>query len=421
MEAVGENGGLDLSISKPLSDVSEGYTYFRDGDVVVAKITPCFENGKGAFARSLVNGIAFGTTELHVLRPTEGIDARFLFYLTLGQPFRGLGAATMYGAGGQKRVPEEFIRNLVHPIPRLAAQRVIAAFLDRKTAEIDALVAKKERLIELLEEKRTALITHAVTKGLEPGVAMKESGVEWLGKVPAHWTVTRVRDIAESLQTGPFGSQLHADEYVRDGVPVINPSHIRDGTLVPDSESSLDDATADRLARHNLLAGDIVFARRGELGRCGLVTSKEEGWICGTGSLRLRPTFEAVNSTFILHFLSIAAVREWLELQSVGSTMLNLNTAIIGRLPLAFPGRSEQGAIVKVITDGNERVDQLVGSVRAAIDRLKEYRSALITAAVTGQMQVPAPDQSPAAQAPEGWSRSLNRPRSHSKLGRIFE
>ena len=130
MEAVGEYGGLDLALTKELSDVGDGYTYFSDGDVVVAKITPCFENGKGSLAGGLVNGIAFGTTELHVMRCRPELDKRFAFYLTLTDSFRRLGEAEMYGAGGQKRVPESFITNLKHPIPPLPEQRAIAAFLD---------------------------------------------------------------------------------------------------------------------------------------------------------------------------------------------------------------------------------------------------------------------------------------------------
>ena len=187
MEAVGEYGGIDLSRNKLLAEVAAGYTYFRDGDVVVAKITPCFENGKGALAERLTNDIAFGTTELHVFRAKSKIDRRFLFYVTLGDAFRRLGEADMYGAGGQKRVSESFFKNFKHPLPPQAEQRAIAAFLDRETARIDALVAKKGRLIELLQEKRTALITRAVTKGLDPKVPMKDSGVEWLGSIPAHW------------------------------------------------------------------------------------------------------------------------------------------------------------------------------------------------------------------------------------------
>ena len=178
MEAIGEYGGLELTATKPMADVYTGYTYFRERDIVVAKITPCFENGKGALAQGLINGIAFGTTELHVLRVTKSTDPRFLFYASMGDAFRRLGQAEMYGAGGQKRVPDSFIENLRHPLPTLPEQCAIAAFLDRETAKIDALVAKKERLIELLQEKRTALITRAVTKGLDPDVQMKDSGID---------------------------------------------------------------------------------------------------------------------------------------------------------------------------------------------------------------------------------------------------
>ena len=145
MEAVGEYGGLDLSLTEQLIDVFQGYTYFSNGDVVVAKITPCFENGKGSLAGGLLNGIAFGTTELHVIRCRPELDNQFAFYLTLGDAFRKLGEAEMYGAGGQKRIPESFVSDLKHPIPPLPEQHAIAAFLDRETAKIDTLVTKKER------------------------------------------------------------------------------------------------------------------------------------------------------------------------------------------------------------------------------------------------------------------------------------
>ncbi len=187
MESVCEYGGLVLDQTKSLESVQQGYTYFLDGDIVVAKITPCFENGKGSIAANLTNGVGFGTTELHVLRVQEELDASFLFYLTISHAFRKLGTGEMYGAGGQKRVPDDFLRDFRTTTPPLDEQRAIAAFLDREAARIDELIAKKQRLIELLAEKRTVLISHAVTKGLNPDAPMKDSGVEWLGQVPRHW------------------------------------------------------------------------------------------------------------------------------------------------------------------------------------------------------------------------------------------
>lgn len=167
MEAVGEYGGLDLSIARAPSELGSGYTRFRDGDVLVAKITPCFENGKGAIARDLVNGVGFGTTELHVLRPHPGVDPRYLFYLTTSASFRDTGEGAMYGAGGQKRVSTEFVREFRGAFPPHEHQRAIGEFLDRNTTAIDDLIRKHEQLIELLKERKLSLITQAVTGGIE--------------------------------------------------------------------------------------------------------------------------------------------------------------------------------------------------------------------------------------------------------------
>ncbi|MCB2407018.1 restriction endonuclease subunit S [Hymenobacter lucidus] len=163
MTAVGEYGGLDLDMEKPLDEIGSGYTYFADNDVVVAKITPCFENGKGALAIGLTNGVAFGTTELHVLRPNAEMDSQFLFLLTISEPFRKLGEGEMIGAGGQKRVPEEFIKNLMAPFPPINEQREIAAAINQINERSDKMTDITNREIAKLREYRAALITAAVT------------------------------------------------------------------------------------------------------------------------------------------------------------------------------------------------------------------------------------------------------------------
>ena len=163
MDAVGNFGGLDLDDVRELEEVYDGYTYFADGDICVAKITPCFENGKGALAEGLTNGVGFGTTELHVVRPEPHLDRRFLFYISIADDFRKLGESEMYGAGGQKRIDEGFIKDWRPPLPSLHMQRRIARFLDEKTARIDGLIKKILDSIECLEEYRSAQITAAVT------------------------------------------------------------------------------------------------------------------------------------------------------------------------------------------------------------------------------------------------------------------
>lgn len=388
MEAVGEYGGLQLDQTKPLDEVSVGYTYFREDDVVVAKITPCFENGKGSMAQGLRNGVAFGTTELHVLRPLPGLDPKFLFYLTISHPFRSIGTAYMYGAGGQKRVPDEFVRDFRHPFPVIAEQRAITAFLDRETARIDALIEKKQRQIELLKEKRTALISHAVTKGLDPDVKMKNSGIEWLGEIPEHWDVAKLARIAVNLQTGPFGTQLHASDYVENGIPVVNPANLQSGDIVPDPRCTVSKETFGNLRRHRLDEGDIVFGRRGEMGRCALVTRSADGFLCGTGSIRIRLNLEKADPLYTSFFLRIPAVRDHLLLDCVGTTMDNLNTGIIARIPVAVPPVDEQSAIASQLLAGFEPIKRIVSAIRQSMETLLEYRTALISAAVTGKIDV---------------------------------
>jgi type I restriction enzyme S subunit len=164
MEAVGEDGSLKLDRLRPLRDVETGYTYFRDGDVTIAKITPCFENGKGAVMTGLTGQVGFGTTELIVARPrVEVISSEYLHRLFTSTIFRELGEAAMYGAGGQKRVPDDFVRDFSVALPPLTEQVAIEEYLKEITFRFDALIEEAQKAIELMKERRTALISAAVT------------------------------------------------------------------------------------------------------------------------------------------------------------------------------------------------------------------------------------------------------------------
>ena len=164
MSAIGEDGSLSFDFEKPIGELESGYTYFRDGDVAIAKITPCYENGKGALMHGLTQGIGFGTTELIVVRPKpERSCGEFLHFLFISTVFRNIGKSYMYGAGGQKRVPDDFVRNFATGFPPAPEQVAIAAFLEAELAKFDTLTAEAQRAIDLLQERRTALISAAVT------------------------------------------------------------------------------------------------------------------------------------------------------------------------------------------------------------------------------------------------------------------
>ena len=380
MEAIREYGGLSLDSTKPLSEVLDGYTYFRDGDVIVAKITPCFENGKGALAKGLSSSVGFGTTELHVLRPSSEVEARFLLYLTFGNHFRLIGEASMYGAGGQKRISGNFVRNFRHPLPSFSEQQAIADFLDRETAKIDALVAKKERLIELLQEKRTALITRAVTRGLDPNVPMKDSGVEWLGEVPAHWQVKKIKRLC----------------LVRRGAsprPIDDPAYFAD-----DGEYAwvrISDVTAS--ARYL----KTTTQRLSTLGQSKSVALEPGELFLSIAATVGKPIITTIRCCIhdgFVYFVGLQENREFLfYLFSCGEaykglgklgTQLNLNTDTIGDIFVPVPKPDEQQAIVQSLNFETKVLDALIAEVRKAVSLLCEFRTALISAAVTGKIDV---------------------------------
>jgi len=389
MESVGDNGGLRLDQTKPLADVTTGYTYFQDGDVVVAKITPCFENGKGSIAEGLTNSIGFGTTELHVLRPLPSLDTAFLFYLTISHPFRSIGAACMYGAGGQKRLPDDFVRDFRHPIPPLAEQRAIAAFLDRETARIDALFEKKRRQVELLREKRAALISRAVTKGLDPNVKTKDSGVEWLGGIPGHWEMKRLK-LTSTLQTGLTLGKKYADcELVTR--PYLRVANVQDGYLDLETITEVE-LPQEEAARYQIQPGDVLMTEGGDfdkLGRGYIWEGQIPGCLHQNHIFAVRPNASLLNPHFLAAMLTSSHGKNYFTSTSQQTTNLaTTNSAKLGNFPVPLPPMAEQAAILERVMRDAEQLGTMTDKVNLSIDRLREYRTALIFAAVTGQIDV---------------------------------
>ena len=384
MDAVGELGGLRLDQTRDLGDVYGGYTYFADGDVCIAKITPCFENGKGAMAEGLNNGVAFGTTELHVVRPSPTLDIRFLFYVTIAIDFRSYGEAEMLGAGGQKRVPESFLKNWMPPMPRIEVQKRIAAFLDDKTSRIDALVARKRVLLERLAEKRQALISRAVTKGMNPHAPMKSSGVDWLGEIPAHWECGNIRRFAR-MKTGHTPSRSVAEYWDDCTIPwftLADVWQLRDGTrwYLEETEEKISDLGLSNSAAELLPAGTVVFSRTASVGYSGIMpvqmaTSQDFwNWICGP---KLLPEY------LLLLFRSMT---QKFEESTSGSTHKTIYQGIAAGLDICVAPIREQKEIAEFVFRNTRAIDETAVQVRKSIDMLSEYRAALITAAVTGQI-----------------------------------
>lgn len=386
MDAVGEYGGLRLDQTRRIEDVANGYTEFQDGDVIVAKITPCFENGKGAVAKDLENSIAYGTTELHVLRPTQGLDTAFLFYLTISHPYRKLGEGEMYGAGGQKRVPPEYCMDFPVPSIPLGEQRAIATFLDRETARIDALIEKKQRQIELLQEKRTALISHAVTKGLDPNVKMKDSGVLSFGEIPTHWRMSQLRYLTKLDRQIMYGIVLPGP-HVDDGVPIVKGGNCEPGRLRLEVMSRTHPDIEARYVRSRLATGDIVYAIRGSIGQADQVPAELEGANLTQDAARISPR-EGVDHRWLLHAVRSSAFFANMDAFATGATIRGINIWDLKRAPICLPPQSEQEEIASHLDRSMTRLNGISENVQTSINRLHEYRTALISAAVTGKIDV---------------------------------
>lgn len=386
MEAIGEDGSLALDRIRPIDELESGYTYFAEDDVAIAKITPCFENGKGAVMRGLQGGLGFGTTELIVARPLpQHLDATYLHRIFTSRPFMQQGEASMYGAGGQKRVPDDFVRDFAIALPPIDEQVVINAFLDRETAKIDALVAEQERLIELLKEKRQAVITHAVTKGLDPSVPMKDSGVEWLGEVPAHWEVRSISSISTKITNGYVGPTR--DILVDDGVRYLQSLHIKGNRILFDQPYFVREQWSLEHSKSILEAGDVLIVQTGDIGQVAVVTPEFAGCNCHA-LIIVSPIREVLSGDWLASLLnSDYGFHSLLSIQT-GALHPHLNCGNVKFLFVPVPPREEQAAIQRHITTSTEKFDGLISVAETAVELLRERRTALISAAVTGQIDV---------------------------------
>jgi type I restriction enzyme S subunit len=314
------------------------------------------------------------------------LNAKYAMYIIAGSQAALLLEWRKQGATVES-IEQDYLANTIFPVPSVEEQNQITQFLDDEIEKIDSLIERQRQLIQLLKEKRQAIISQAVTKGLNSSTKMRNSGVEWLGEIPEHWVVTQLKFNTLEMQTGPFGSQLHAEDYVVDGIPLVNPAHMKDGKIVPDSKVSVDENTWSRLSRHQLFEGDLIFARRGELGRCAVVTKGEEGWLCGTGSLKAKLNERLIPEYSYLLITSSGVISE-LSLESKGSTMDNLNTETLGRVRLPVPPVGEQRGILSYVKNVSGKYGLLIDKANSAIELMQERRTALISAAVTGKIDV---------------------------------
>ena len=367
----------------------------RDGDVLISTVRT-YLRAIAQVKSPPENMIA--STGFAVLRPRR-IDSRFLGYACHAEGFVSEVIARSVGVSYPAINASELAR-LPIPLPTAPEQTAIATFLDRETAKIDALVAEQERLIALLKEKRQAVISHAVTKGLDPSVPMKDSGVEWLGEVPAHWEVVRIKHVVASIEQGWSPQCESYPVESADQWGVLKVGCVNGGVFNPDENKVLpDDLTpVPALA---IRAGDVLVSRantRELVGSAATALMDYPNLLLCDKLYRLRLNHKMNAPQYLAYFLGCLPVREQIELAATGasSSMLNIGQATILELRLPHPDVEEQLAITAHLDAVTARMRDTATEAEAIIAALQERRSALISAAVTGQIDVRgAPEQAP--------------------------
>lgn len=329
----------------------------RDGDVIVSTVRT-YLRAVAAITDPEPNLVA--STGFAVVRPRSDFWSSFAAYVLKAPYFVDTVVANSVGVSYPAINPSQ-MACLPIAVPPLHEQRAIAEFLDRETAKIDALVAKKERLIELLQEKRTALITYTVTQGLDPNVPMKEPGVEWLGEIPTHWEVKALKRLAAMRA----GIAITSNEIEPTGqYPVFGGNGIRGYT-----SSFTHEGEFPLIGRQGALCGCVNFAS-------GRFWASEHAVVATPGL--------DVDAHWLTQLLQAMS----LNLYSQSAAQPGLAVESIGAIQAPAPSIEDQRAITAFLDSGTAKIDALVARVRDAIDRLKEFRTALISAAVTGKIDV---------------------------------
>lgn len=280
----------------------------------------------------------------------------------------------------------EQIKNLIVAIPPFNDQTQIAAFLDHETAKIDTLIEKQQQLIELLKEKRQAVISHAVTKGLNPDAPMKDSGVEWLGEVPEHWELPRLKQIIQSGSSISYGIVQPGDA-LDEGVPFIQTTNISQGTLAREDLPKTSALIEKNYPRSRLMGGEVILGIRASIGAAYVVPNELRGVNLSRGIARIQPNNQ-ISSEFLVWLFKTNAVEQYWGLSKQGSTFSEVSIETVREMNVLVPPMQEQQLICKELNLISNKYDQLINAALAQNTLLRERRTALISAAVTGKIDV---------------------------------
>ena len=357
----------------------EGFS-FKEGDILFGKLRPYL--AKVYTAKN--PGSAVG--DFHVLRPLPLIKSEFLENMLRTSEYIDIVHGSTYGAK-MPRVSWEFMGNSIFPLPPIVEQEQIISFLGHEISHIDTIIAKQEQLIKLLEEKRIALISYAVSKGLNPDCEMKDSGIEWIGHIPKDWSVTRLKFVAH-VQTGIAKGKSYINQTTI-CVPYLRVANVQNGFLSLETIEQIE-IKEEELQRYSLRIGDVLMNEGGDfdkLGRGTIWRGEIENCIHQNHVFAVRP--HAVTSGWLnLWASSSCAQFYFMSLSKQSTNLASISSSNLMELPLVLPPADEQSAILSYVTLETEKIDNIIEKTKQAIALAQERRAAIISAAVTGKICV---------------------------------
>jgi type I restriction enzyme S subunit len=385
MEKVSEKGEIISDNVEEYCVTTGGLTNFEAGDVIFAKITPCMENGKGAYVEKLPVRYAFGSTEFHVLRPRNMIVGKFLYYYTYNSVYRDYAEANMTGSAGQKRVSSRFINYTRIFLPGTKIQHRIVAYLDKTCAAIDKAIEAKQTQLETLDALRKLIIHKAVTRGLDDSLELKDSGVEWLGRIPKHWRVRRIKYLCDILR-GKFTHRPRNDPRLYDGPYAF----IQTGDIT--SVDKYVEAYKQTLNEEGFKVskqfpkGTLVMTIAANVGDVAILNFEA----CFPDSIVGFYPHHNVDIHY-LYYLFIG-MRQALFSTSVLNIQHNLNVVRIGTLATVMPPNKEQCDIAHYLDQKCSELTALQFNIEKQISTLEQYRKSLIHECVTGKRRITEDD-----------------------------
>lgn len=364
-------------ITISFSEAKGKYTFFKDNDILFAKVTPCFENQNIAIANNLVNGIGFGSSEINVLRLKSDASLRYMFYVICSNRFYNTGCSSMCGVGGLKRINPRAVSTFEFTMPSLTEQEAIAAYLDKECEKIGRKIELLERKAYAYSRLRRSLINRAVTRGLDPNVSLKPSNIEWVGDIPVHWTISR------------FAYFFAEHNISNKGVNHQNLLSLSFGKIIRKNIDSCDGLLPATFETYQIVEpGNIIFRftdlqndhkslRVGLVNEEGIITS---AYTCVQGNKETLPKF----AFYMLHSYDIKKVFYKLG----GGMRQSLNYRTIKDMKVVFPPIDEQKEIAVYLDEKCAKIDAILEKINTEVERLKELKRSLINEVVTGQRAI---------------------------------